>query len=54
MEEVYTCECGCQKWAIIMPFIQCTECQQRYNIGWLISPEYFNRFKKDIKHGEKE
>ena len=43
MEEVYTCICGNQAWAIKDGEIECTKCKELYSLWEYKSPYYFNR-----------
>jgi hypothetical protein len=50
MEEIYTCECGCQKWIIGQEHIKCAndDCKKKYTTwGDLDRPEDFNIDRKN-------
>lgn len=49
MEEVYTCECGCQKWTIYDDRIECEECCEQYWIKGYIMPREFNKNRNEKK-----
>jgi len=54
MDEVYTCDCGCQKWIIHDEFIECGKCSEKYYIRTVIltGAREFNAFRKKRKNNQ--
>ena len=48
MDEVYTCDCKCQKWIIHDEFIECSNCSEKYYVRTVVitGAIEFNEFRK--------